>query len=298
MRSYLPELNTGRVTAGLVLVLVLTTVILLSGRLSDVKLEQGAILVSDGTPTPGLELEDDLGERRIFFNIPLLDAIGFYARAVFWVLIPVTFFVFLFAPGSRWRRILTMLMSITGVLTAAHLLSRLGLGLGSTPLGDMDALPAQPLSGTPLVEPTTSEPSQALTYTVSFLLALVMIVIFGLIYRRLSSRKSSRDELVRQAEIALEEIESGAELAETVLTCYYRMTEILNQEAGIERRQGMTPREFEHNLQSAGVPYQDVKTLTRLFEKARYGRMEVGEEKRQSAVRSLSRIKQALGGDL
>ena len=298
MWSNIPELNPRRLTAGLVLILILAVVILLSGRLSNVELEQGAILVSEGTPTPGLELEEDLAGRRIFFNIPLLDAIGFYARAVFWVLIPVTFFVFLFAPGSRWRRILTMLLSITGVLTAAHLLSRLGLGLGSSPLGEMDALPAQPLSGTPLVEPTTSEPSQTLTYTVSFLLAVFMIVLIGLVYRRLSSRATSREELVRQAEIALQEIESGAELAETVLTCYYRMTEILNQEAGIERQQGMTPREFEHNLQNAGVPHRDVKTLTRLFEKARYGRMEVGEEKRQTAVRSLSRIRQALRGEL
>lgn len=276
------------------ILLLLTVLVLLAGRLSELELEQGAILASDITPTPGSILDDALSGERTVLNIPLLDALSAYVKFVFWGLIPISFFVFLFAPGSRWRRLLVMLMTITGVFTAANMLRRFQIGLGSSPLGAMEPGSFDPRQGTPLVVPTSAEPSSTFTFLVSVLLAGIGLVLIWVVWRWLSRRQGSRTELAVEAEKALQDIRSGADLTETVRACYYRMTAVLEEEAGYERQRGMTPREFEASLQGTGVPVTHIRTLTRLFEQARYGGIQLADDKRQDAVASLRAISGAL----
>jgi len=275
-------------------VLLLAAMILLAGRISSLELEQGAILASDITPTPGSTLDDALSGERTILNIPLLDALSAYVKFVFWGLIPISFFVFLFVPGSRWRRLLVTLMTITGVFTAANMLRNFHAGLGSSPLGAMEPPSFNPAEGTPMVAPTTSEPSQGLTLLVSFLIAGFLVILIWLIWRGLNRRRGPEAELAFQAEKALQDIRSGADLAETVRECYYQMAAVLEEEAGVQRQRGMTPREFEESLKLTGIPYKHVRRLTRLFEQARYGGLDLGEEERLGAVESLQMISRSL----
>lgn len=276
------------------LLFLLAAIILLSSRLSGMQLEQGAILASDITPTPGSTLDDALSGERTVLNIPLLDALSVYVKFVFWGLIPISFFVFLFAPGSRWRRILVMLLTITGVFTAANMFRRFHAGLGNGILGEMEAPVLAPAEGTPIVAPTTSEPSPAFSFLISFLIAGILVVSIWLTWRWLNRRRGLKIDLADQAEQALQDLRAGADLAETVRECYYQMTDILEEEAGMQRKQGMTPREFEESLQHTGVPHRHVRRLTRLFERARYGGLDPGEGERQGAVESLREISRSL----
>lgn len=287
-------IGNGKWVVALSLILALAAVILLAGRLSAVELEQGAILVSGATPTPNDALREDLGGRRTFLNIPLLDAISLYVKFVFWGLIPITLIVFLFAPGNRWRRILVTVLTLTGVLTAANMLRDFRAQLGSNLLGDMESFAPEALEGTPLVAPTTTEPTSTFNYLVSFLVSAGFVVLVWLIWRWWNQRPRAGVELAREAERAAEQIRSGADVSETVLACYYRMNEILAEQAGYRRREGMTPREFEISLGETGLPHRHIQRLTRLFERARYGGRDVGDRNRRSAAESLRAIAENL----
>lgn len=283
-----------RMVLGFFLLLALAAVFGLSSILSDVELEQGAIIVPGETPTPDFTLEDVNSGRRTFLNIPLLDAISAYVKFVFWGLIPISFFVFIFAPGSRWRRILVILMTLTGVITAVNLLRNFRAELGSSILGEMESFPAEVQEGTPIVAPTTSEPGQTLSLLISFILSVLVLTAGWLIWRWWKSKTPPRKAMAHEVDLAVQEINSGADLTQTVLQVYYRMNEILAEKAGINRQQAMTPREFELSLEDSGIPYQQVKLLTRLFEKARYGGMNLGEDSRKMALECLRIISSSL----
>ena len=62
--------------------------------------------------------------------------------------------------------------------------------------------------------------------------------------------------------------------------CYQEMSRTVKQEKGIARETTMTAREFEAQLVGKGLPQESVETLTRLFERVRYGnlRPDAGEE--------------------
>jgi hypothetical protein len=74
------------------------------------------------------------------------------------------------------------------------------------------------------------------------------------------------------------------------------MSDILQQERGIQRSDTMTVREFEDALTSKGFPTVPVRDLSRLFEKVRYGQQEMGEEDEMTAVESLNEIIQFCRG--
>lgn len=108
-------------------------------------------------------------------------------------------------------------------------------------------------------------------------------------------RRSSRtlEELAQEAEKTLEALEEGANVHDAVLRCYFEMSRVVQRERGLVRGDSVTPREFEKRLARAGLPEQDVKRLTRLFEGARYGSKPTGETQRLQAMASLRAIVEA-----
>jgi hypothetical protein len=103
-------------------------------------------------------------------------------------------------------------------------------------------------------------------------------------------------ELARQAQIAMEDLESGADLEDTILRCYFEMTRTVSQARGVDRWVFMTPREFESRLVGAGLPRLAVQRLTSLFEQVRYGAQTAGAAEEQEAVACLAAIVQACQG--
>jgi len=133
----------------------------------------------------------------------------------------------------------------------------------------------------------------AMAIGLALLIAAVPVGTFYLIWR---SRRKPADPLVwlaREAQDALDALQEGADLTDTVMRCYFEMTRVLSEERGISRERAMTPREFEVRLAQLGLPEPHIRQLTRLFEGVRYGSRVTGEQEADQAVASLSAVVQA-----
>ncbi len=124
----------------------------------------------------------------------------------------------------------------------------------------------------------------------ALILALVLVGVGRLLFRLSARSASPLAELADQAEEAVEAIRAGADLRDTVVLCYYRMSQTLQEQRGIWRETDMTPREFESYLARSGLPGEPVRRLTRLFEKVRYGAKIAGVEDERQALSSLGAI--------
>jgi len=142
---------------------------------------------------------------------------------------------------------------------------------------------------TPLVVPSW------LIYVASLLTVLFFAGIGFWLYRILWPPKSQLQDLTRAARTALKDISAGRDWDDTVIQCYVRMSEALDQKRGLYRQQAMTPQEFATRLEQAGLPSDPVRRLTRLFEKARYGGRKSSREDVNEAVTCLTAILHAVG---
>jgi hypothetical protein len=126
--------------------------------------------------------------------------------------------------------------------------------------------------------------------TLALILTLVMVGAVRFLMRYRTRQPSPLAELATQAEETVEAIRAGADLQDTVLLCYYRMSQTLQEQRGIARETAMTPREFETYLARSGLPGEPVQRLTRLFEQVRYGAKAMEAEDEARALSSLGAI--------
>jgi hypothetical protein len=135
---------------------------------------------------------------------------------------------------------------------------------------------------------------------ISVILSLITVSIIGgalwMLWRRRKLDLSPNRLIARQAQSALDALQAGGDLKNTIIRCYYQMSAVINQQRGIQRSQTMTPHEFEEYLASNGLPGEPVHLLTRLFENVRYGNLPAGTAEEQVALNSLTAIIEACGG--
>lgn len=104
-----------------------------------------------------------------------------------------------------------------------------------------------------------------------------------------------RRRLARSLDVALPALESEAEPREAVIACYVGMERTL-RDLGTARRPTETQTELlSRVLVEQSVPPGDAGRLTELFLTARFGRTPVDDAMRADAVRSLTRVRDALG---
>jgi hypothetical protein len=120
--------------------------------------------------------------------------------------------------------------------------------------------------------------------------AIAVGTIIFLVRKRWREDQGTLDLIAAEAEAALADIQSGGDLRDAVLRCYIEMSQGLRRSIGLVRQEGMTPREFESALTNAGLPYDSVHRLTRLFESVRYGQHEATEGEIREAVDCLQEI--------
>lgn len=142
---------------------------------------------------------------------------------------------------------------------------------------------------TPLIVPPL------LIYVASLLTVLIFAGIGFWLYRFLRPPKSQLQRLTRVARSTLKDISAGRDWDDSVIQCYVRMSEALDQKRGLHRQQAMTPQEFAMRLEQAGLPSDPVRRLTRVFEKARYGGRKSSREDVNEAVTCLTTILHAVG---
>lgn len=100
--------------------------------------------------------------------------------------------------------------------------------------------------------------------------------------------------LARKVRRTIRGLESGADFRAVIMKCYADMCFILAHK-GLESNPSLTPREFEIVARKEiGLSPRSIKTLTNLFEVARYSDHEIQREQRDLAVDSLKRIQMEL----
>jgi hypothetical protein len=155
---------------------------------------------------------------------------------------------------------------------------------------------AGPFPAQPIFEPGTSTPPWLVFATTLCLAVPIAVMVMGviwLIWRRRRRPESSLVQIARGAQGALDSLGAGGDLRNTVIRCYLEMSRALREERGIQRGRAMTPREFEKHLIAAGLPAEPVEQLTRLFEEVRYGSKTPGEQEERRAVECLTAIVEA-----
>jgi hypothetical protein len=166
--------------------------------------------------------------------------------------------------------------------------------LGDRPSDATPVPPPPPPSGEPF--PTfVANPAPWLIIAVSAILAALLIGGIWLLWRRTRASPAPLTRLADEAQAALANIQTGADLRDAVLRCYREMGQILSEQHAIERPRGTTRREFEQQLVAVGLRDEHIQQLTRLFERVRYGARQANEREEREAVVCLTAIVQAYG---
>ena len=215
-------------------------------------------------------------------------------RIVIMILLPLTVLYMIFTKEGRRRALRIVLQLLLFMFLMSFVIERQS-NLVEMPEGAMTGL--SPLEDAQFEPPPEFVPGdmQDLTTALSLGLAVVLtIVIVTTLYILWRRRRLAQDdtliELAREAQDALDEIQTGGSLRNAVIRCYVEMSRVISEKRNIQRGITMTSHEFEEHLVKAGLPKMPVKDLTRLFEDARYGNRDPDPTEEQRAVACLSSI--------
>lgn len=212
--------------------------------------------------------------------------------------------LFFFLSALRSRK------TITGLLVIAAILLLVGWVVVNLPQGQVafpETVPATPQAESEtaeelpqeefiVVEPDarTVPPDWAATLVSMMVTALLLLAVAGLVWRYRTAVPPEPDplaDLSQEAVQALDALQSGATLRNVVLRCYAEMGRVIDETQGVRRAETMTPREFESQLTSLGLPREPVVVLSRLFESFRYGRLgepdATAEQQAQGSLRAI-----------
>lgn len=277
--------RSGRVWALVFVLIALIALILLSSGLSELEFSYGepfSIPREAEAEGGGLELPTFRGG---YVRIIL------YIFAGLQILLPLALIYFLISPEAR-RRVIRTLFSLLWIV-ALYFLIRSGVNTFSPPeTTPPNALPLGEALSTD-VEFTYSAPQWLVTMVTIGLAISIATLVVGIAFyirRRFQRKTSPLEQLAQEAQEAIDAIQAGADLKNTVIRCYHEMSLILLEQRGLKRAAAMTPREFERELEDSGLPSEQVRVLTRLFEMVRYGTKVPDEEEEILAIESLSAI--------
>ncbi len=157
-----------------------------------------------------------------------------------------------------------------------------------------------PIDGSfmPTVEFNPAPPAwliTAATVVFAILLAGGIVAIAWYLWRQSQRPAPPLEMLRKEAQRSLDALSQGADPQDTVMRCYVQMSRNLAEGRGLRREEAMTPREFERQLEAAGLPEKPIRALTRLFESVRYGAKPASERQERQAIDALTAIVDACG---
>ena len=132
-----------------------------------------------------------------------------------------------------------------------------------------------------------------------YLIGFTALTVTGLLgFLWWEKNHSDEDDLDHITLRAIREISAGRQWEDAVIECYAQMNASVSRQRHLDRQCAMTPAEFSEILIANGLPFEPVTQLTQLFEQARYGEMSSNKVVVEDAIRCLSTINQALGGEI
>ena len=229
-------------------------------------------------------------------NLPGENALIWIFRGIIGlalILLPLHLILSLLTSEGR-QRLLADAIMIAGLLLLATYLDKHPLSQND-PQQSAVSSPANLTQGPSLpVNHFPADPPHWLTPTVilivSALVAVVVLVVIQYFRARAQRPAPSLQRLVETAQGTLDSLQAGGDFGVIVIRCYREMSRVVKEERGMARETAMTPREFETQLVSSGLPHESVGTLTQLFEQARYGSIALSDREEKLAVSCLTDI--------
>jgi hypothetical protein len=211
-------------------------------------------------------------------------------------LLPFSIIYLIISPDAR-RKVLPNIILLILFIVIAHFIRR-NTGEGRTvDLGALSGnLSGEEQGNLPTPDRFSGDVPSWLTAAMSFVLALFVVLLSSLLGWSLYRRRRREvvpafvDQVAEEAQTALDAIQAGGDLRSTIIRCYQEMNRAVREARGLTRPEAMTAREFETQLERAGLPAQPVHDLTRLFEEVRYGGKELGPWEERRAVACLTAI--------
>jgi len=269
------------------LILAILTVIFLASGISDVEFQPGTISEQEENSPIEFQTKSQAEYQPIWYTLLII---------LLSIIFPISIVMFIKYPEVRRRTYQgTVYILIYGLL----LFVVSGIAEEETELPGVE----EELADTSIIA-TQREAAEFISSvadpdpTLNIILDIAVILLAGLIafyiYRRFFRKPpSTTDQLRTDAEEAISGIQAGEDLRHVIIRCYADMSQIVNEQRGIQRQKAMTPREFERQLQGFGLPQTAVQRLTRLFEEVRYGNTELGKDAEQEAIHCLTSIIEA-----
>ncbi len=282
-----------RTTTLLQLTVALAALLLLAAGMGGLRFEPGqdinllALLLGDGRlptvpPSPAISGRMDFQP---------------WMRVAFWLMLAFTLAYAIVSPQARKRLFMTLIFVLLILFIAERYRDRLQEQPLEVPaIEGIEALPAVAAPAIPEPPPFVTDPPVWLTWAVNVVVALAFFFLLWYLWQRLRPKPDPQSLLVEEAASALAELEAGGDLRDVVLRCYVQMSAVLKESHRVERRQAMTPREFEGHLAAAGLGDEHIHRLTRLFEGVRYGAQSSTGKTAQEASDCLQAIVQTYGG--
>lgn len=269
------------------LTIVVAVVVLLSSGLSEIQFRPGRpFFLEGGTESPKVE-------ELSFRTWSLVGLWKIFGIVLLWVLFPLSLVYFIVSPEVRKtviRRALTLGVGAYALFILLRQCGRITQG----EVFDFRSLGGSNLGGQGSLGGVFSPSSESwMLWLVNLLFLGMLTVGIGYLLRKWGPRPTPLEQLGQEAGHALEQVNAGADLENVVLRCYAEMVAVVSRARGIQRDAAMTPREFEVELGHTGLPADQVRRLTRLFERVRYGDFEPDERERREALACLRAIVQA-----
>jgi hypothetical protein len=269
--------------------LAIAAIVLLAAGLSDLELQPGRPLARREQAEEALRLFST--------EIPGADILGYAFVVLYYLavlLLPFAIIYVIISPEARKRvlRSLGLLMWFIALFLVMRARPELFEELQVEPGG----APLPSGANLRLVEFAADYPSWAVplaTVGLAVLAAAAMVGVAWYVWRRSRPPAGSLEQLAREAQDAIDALQAGADVKDTVMRCYFEMSRVLSEQRGVRRAETMTPREFENRLRGVGLPEASIEQLTRLFEGVRYGARVPDEEEERQAIACLTAVVEA-----
>lgn len=211
-----------------------------------------------------------------------------FLRLMLLILLPFSIYYFIKSSKAR-KRILIQVLYLVGF---TYLILALSKSLGQSPL----EVTPEPLASIPgptaspdLVAGVSNVPGWVYAVA-SVAIAMLLAAVAVLAYRTLRASEGSNHDTAAEARWALDALDRGVGLENVIFRAYQQLCTTSSDRLGVRRHPDMTPTEYERVLAKTGIPSSPLASLTRLFEKARYGSVALGDDDEQEAVAALRLI--------
>lgn len=264
-------------------VVTLLAVALLASGLSSVEVQSSR------------QLSIDAGGRvadlaNLTLNDSALSALSFLAglfRLLLLVLLPFSIYNLVTSASAR-KRVLIQLAYLVGF---AYLILTLSKTFGQSSSESSPISPSvDPTAVAPEVVAGVAEVPSWVFAIASVAFAILLVTIAVQIYRKILKPKDDLHSAEAEARWALDALDRGVELESVIFRTYYKLCSSSSDRLGIRRARDMTPTEYERVLSKSGLPKSPLATLTRIFEKARYGTAALEANDEHEAVAALNQI--------